>query len=644
MAKETNKKKHPILFILVLILSTILLGLIVVSPYMVDRGRYVSRAKKMVEGSDIDTFKNSHTSVVYNDKDEEIAFFKSKNDMYYISYDNIPEYAKLAFTVLHDRNYFDKESIGYVDQVKVVIDSKNIDKMEDKLSHIERTVARNVFMRDDVEGVRKKEEIFISIELSKKYSKEQVLEFYLNNIYFGNGYYGVETAARGYFGKSLSELSFSQIAFLAAVCENPIKYDPFTNKEVVLIQRNYIVTKLKDYELINRADYYRGISEEIVITPLQNKAYQYAESYILHSATLALMEHLGTIIDPETDYDLYTKEYSKYQQSIFTNGYKIYTTINTDMQKSLEESVVQGTAAYADDVDAMGVCIDNETGCVVAIVGGKENATDYYSNPVYQSKKAALNVLWPLNVYTPFIEWHHNPDYIIYQEATVSGTYINKITLREAIISYPGRFERQILSALKQEYSDSFLYRMGYTNLDEGITCLELAVGYATLADDGQYKKTGCIRKITSVADEELVVNPYTKSVIYAPNDARIMTDILKEKQEKSGITVDGAITAGYLASSKEAKEAWYVGYSRYYTTAVWMGHELDKDDIQLNPAGIWSSYMQAIHTDLEELEFEKYGEYTDMEGDFIPPEIPTERPSLGGTGGYPDDGDWWVK
>ncbi len=639
-----KKKKHPILFCLLVIASILILGLIVVSPYMVSRQRYVNRAKETLEDVGFDTFKASHTSIVYNNKDEELAFFKSENDMYYIPYENIPEHAKGAFTVLYDRQFFTRDSIGYVDQVRIVMDSKYIQELGNKLSYIERTLARNVFLKDDMEGLRRNDEIFISLELDKKYSREQIFEFYLNNIYFGNGYYGVETAARGYFGKSLSELSFSQIAFLAAVSENPIMNDPFTNIDAVLVRRNYIVTKMQDYSMIDRADYYRGISEEIVLDTDANETFKFAESYILHSATMALMESLGTVVDKDESYELYTREYAKYEQSIFTNGYRIYTTIDSQMQKQLEESVKNGKAAYEGGVNAIAVSIDNNTGCVAAIVGGDEKSVENYYSAAYMKRFKPLNVLRPLTIYTPFIEWHHNPDYVIYQEATPSGTFINQITLREAILDFPGRFEESILNRLTKDYSESFLYRMGYEKSEEGITCMELAAGFATLANDGLYGRTGCIRKITDVSAGELYNNTYAHTIIYAPNDARIMTDILKEYNADAGITAGNAITAGYGSSSKEDKMAWYVGYSRYYTTAVWMGHDTDNKDLNMNPQGIWSSFMENVHKDLDVKDFEKFGDYTDVEGDFIPPELETEKPSLGGTGGFPDDGDKWIK
>ncbi len=195
------------------------------------------------------------------------------------------------------------------------------------------------------------------------YSKEQILEFYLNNIYFSNGYYGVEAAAKGYFGKSVSELSVSEQAFIAAIPNNPTKYNPLTNYDATLSRRNLILKELRDADYIDSMTYNTAV-EDIVVTGSGEKVStknNSVETYARHCATEELMKYYGFVMrnnfDSEDEYneyeDLYQKYYSSCQQMLINGGYTVYTSIDPDAQEALQNSIDKNLAGYTtvgDDV------------------------------------------------------------------------------------------------------------------------------------------------------------------------------------------------------------------------------------------------------------------------------------------------------
>ena len=154
--------------------------------------------------------------------------------MYYIGFSDIPLTLDNAFVVMEDRDFYNHSGIDIKAIIRALIANRKSDTIVQGASTITQQVAKNVFLTQEVTWDRKIKEIFLAWGLEKKYSKEQILEFYLNNIYFSNGYYGVEAAAKGYFGKSAAELSVSEQAFIAAIPNNPTKYNPLTNYDATL--------------------------------------------------------------------------------------------------------------------------------------------------------------------------------------------------------------------------------------------------------------------------------------------------------------------------------------------------------------------------------------------------------------------------
>lgn len=680
--KKKKSKFYSIFIIILLVASSALIAFVIISPYVVLYKNYQKSAMKRVADGGEEVFKNAQSSIVYDKDDKEIAVFRSSTDKYYLNLNDISDVTKYAFVELVDRKFFDSTYADYKILIPIVKDELKAKNTVKNVSPITRRMARELFLSYDVDRDNYVTEVFVANELQKAYTKDQIFEYYINNAYFNNGYYGLEAAARGYFDTDATKLTTSKLAFLAAIAEDPSK-DPLYDMDDLLVKRNVIVTRLLSDGIIDNAEYYRAISEEITFAHSEEKKYNYLESYVVNCVVTELMQKDGFIFRDTFESDAvkntyeseYDKCYHQWFRALYTEGYRIHTSLDTAVYEELQR-YVDNTLAYNTEVTPEGnnrmegaiVCIDNSTGNVVALVGGRSVHSDSYAyNRAFEQYNVTGNVITPLNVYTPFIEWHHNPDYIVYEAQAVDGTLINKVTLREAILNWENAFATKVYGEITPKYALSLLSHMDfrravYAPREAGsygyvsATLSELAAGYGTLANDGTYRKLTCIEKVDNTYGQNVYTRSNTEKNVYAANDSRIMTEILAYNMSDGylkAIAPDNAITAGLNSVVNRGSEATMAGYSKYYTVAVWTGYiGLDNiDESKLasetltNTNTLWKTSMEYLHKGLDLEEFENSGPYSDETEAFEESTQPTtEQPSLGGRGGHPGDGDDYLR
>ena len=322
---------------------------------------------------------------IYDSDENEIQTLSSAGaNRTYVTIDQIPKDLQHAFIAIEDERFYEHNGIDMRGILRAASITLSSGEMSQGASTITQQLARNIFLTQEVTWQRKIEEIFIAWGLEKKYSKEQILEFYLNNIYFGNGYYGVEAAAKGYFNKSVSQLTLSEQAFIAAIPNNPSKYNPLTGFDKTLKRRDLILQQMYEADYISYVDYYMAKGENIVLNqPEQEKEDNSVVTYVRHCATESLMKSTGFSFrdnfsskEDEESYDsLYDTYYTRCQQMLLSGGYTVYTSFDMDLQNKLQQAVDDNLAGYTEVSDdgiykmqGAAVSIDNSTGNVVAIV------------------------------------------------------------------------------------------------------------------------------------------------------------------------------------------------------------------------------------------------------------------------------------
>lgn len=646
--KKTGRKKKIKRILWSILGICVLAGLLYMVPKLIRVSQLRKEAKELVASSTVSTFKDSKTTIIYDIHEEELCTMKNTKDMYYVTYQEIPATLVNAFVVMEDRQFYTHSGYDIKAIIRAIIINQKNNEIAQGASTITQQLARNIFLSQEVTWERKVEEIFIAVELEKKYSKNQILEFYLNNIYFGNGYYGVEAAARGYFDKSVSELTLPEQVFIAAIPNNPTRYNPLTKSENTVKRKNLILQQLNDANYISTLDYYLAKDEEIVLNERQlEEINNSVVTYARHCATESLMSVSGFKFrynfDSEEDYDAYEVTYDTFynmcQQKLLSGGYMIYTSIDMEVQNQLQQAVDNNLAEYGEksaegvySLQGAATCVDNATGNVVAIVGSRsqEDIKGYVLNRAYQSYRQPGSCIKPLNVYTPFLQLGNTPETMVTDAqieggpANADGSYAGGITLNDAVKTSKNTVAWNIYQQLTPKTGTSFLIKMGFRKIwvdrdynagalggfTYGVTTEEMAGAYAALANDGIYRRATCIRIIVDSAGKTVVNESGRDSRIYDKNASRMMTQMLKEVV-KSGTgtaaNVENAIVAGKTGTTNSSKDVWFCGYSKYYTTAVWVGYDYPREmsGINYNVNSIFRDFMTAVHQNLAVVDFD---------------------------------------
>ncbi len=668
--RERRRKRKRVRRIILSYLFVVVVLIGVIGGYFVyekfgkDILTYRQEAKKIVEESSIDTFRQDETSIVYDAKGRKLREVTGEKEVYYKTYDEIPAYFVEAMVSVEDRRFYEHHGVDYEGIMRAaMILFRNKGSITQGASTITQQLARGIFLTKEVSAERtnaqkyerKFKEIFISWELEKKYTKQQILEFYLNTIFFSNGYYGIGAAAKGYFDKDLDELSVAEVAYLCAIPNSPTYYDPRVNPDHTTERQHKILKDMHELGYLNDLEYEMAMEEKVELAPEKKISHDYVETFTNFCATEALMEQAGfefqykfdTIEEQHAYNERYRATYDEYYATLYTGGYQIYTSIEPKKQKLLQKSVDETLSVDEDKNDETGIynlqgaatCIDNSTGRVVAIVGGRtQNELQGYSlNRAYQSARQPGSTIKPLIVYTPQLERGYTPqtrvDDTKFEQANMpenSGrSYSGMISLAQAVAASKNVVAYRLFGQLTPEVGAEYLLNMNFNyltiedrqnmaaclgGLTYGATTVEMASGYATIENDGEFRKPTCIVKITDSQGNEIVKDNIKSKQVYELNASRMMTSMLQgvfNGGTASGLGIRGMSCAGKTGTTDNNTDGWFCAYTPYYTMSVWVGYDTPQATRGLwgstYPGSIWHNFMAEIHDGLKDIGFPDY-------------------------------------
>lgn len=658
MRHRRKKKKYRMFWLfvklqfLLMLLVAAGLGYYYYGGYAVQVQKMQAEALQLVKDSTERTFCAAQTSVVYDKDKKTISTLKGEKDVYYLPFEQIPVDVCSAIVSIEDKKFYQHSGIDYkaiLRAAKAMIENGEVTQGG---STITQQLARNIFLTQDKTWQRKVEEMFIATELEKKYSKTKILEYYLNNIYFGGGYYGIQAASIGYFNIGADDLDLSQIAFLCAIPNNPSLYDPLTHMENTLGRRDRILENMFEDGKISQSAFLMAKAEKITLNRPAHERNNYVETYTYYCAIRLLMEqegfHFQTEFDSEEDKKAYQERYqelyAEFQKKLFTDGYRIYTSIDLQMQEMLQQAIDEKLSGFTDvneegvyKLQGAGVCIDNESGYIRAIVGGRrQDFGGYTLNRAYQSYRQPGSSIKPLIVYTPALERGYTPDSIVTDEYIEDGpenadkSYSGEMTLRSAAAWSKNAVAWKLFEELTPKTGLSYLKAMNFSKitkdderltsslggLTNGVSPVEMAAAYAALENDGSYRAPTCIVRITDAEGYELLSTVQEEKQVYKTTAARMMTDILGTAINEgtgAGLAVPDMPSAGKTGTTNDNKDGWFAGYTRYYTTSIWVGYDMPSELPGLSgatyPGQIWHSFMQACHKGLAPAAFLPYAE-----------------------------------
>ena len=654
MAKQKKKKKkkqHRVfwffiklqIFLMVLILGG--LCFYYFGGYADKVAKLHSEAVELVQKSDKNTFLPARTSTLYDTNGDEISETATTKKADYVKYEDIPQNFVNCMVSIEDKKFYKHNGVdlkAIVRAAKSIIKNKRITQGG---STITMQLARNIYLDTNKNWQRKVKEMFIAMALEKKYSKNDIMEFYLNNVYFMNGYYGIQAACHGYFNCELSDLDLSQTAFLCAIPNSPTYYDPINNKDHTLTRRNLILKNLREDGKITQQEYETAINEEITLNMPEKDdtvKYNYVDTYAYYCATRALMENEGFKFkyyfdsdDEEKEYDAsYDEMYSYCQKKLYSDGYKIYTSIDLTMQQQLQDSIDLTLLDFTDTTDdgtfklqSAATCIDNDTGEVVAIVGGRsQDAVSHTLNRAFQSHRQPGSSIKPLIVYTPSFERGKTPDTIVNDHKFDGGpsnsgdSYYGDVTIRFAVQKSLNTVAWQLYDELTPKVGLHYVTATALGGFTTGVSTLEMASAYSTLENDGMYRNPTCIKSIVDSDNNIIYTSSQKDTVIYTETASRmmtdVMTDVMKSGTGRSANLDNGMPCAGKTGTTNDKKDGWFCGFTRYYTTCVWVGCDMPETVKKLTgssyPAEIWKNYMDQIHADLTPIDFLPYAQISD--------------------------------
>lgn len=619
-------------------------------------------AKALVNESTADTFRPNQTSYVYSADGTEIAKLYENTDSTYLEFDEIPKDVINAFVAVEDRTFWDNSGIDMKGIVRVCLNYlKTRGDVAQGASTITQQLSRDIFLTNEKSLERKVKEIFIARDLTKKYSKEDLMEFYCNNVCFANGIYGIEDASQQFFHKSASELTLSEAAYLCAIPNRPEYYNPFKDSSTALTRRDKILEDMYECGYISQDELKEAKNEtmDVASEKTNEKFYNYETSFAIDCAVEYLMEELYDFdfqyhFDTKEEYTAYHEDYTQVYQTarhmLYTGGYRIETTIDLDaqenLQKILDDHLAFSTATKEEDgvynLQGAMTVIDNETGKVVAAIGGRsqdELAQTLSLNRAYQTYRQPGSSIKPLAVYTPALMKGYTANSSLKNisvKAANSGAKVSSLSgssvpLRQAVVRSLNGCAYWLFNEITPSYGMSFLDEMEFSNLTPddhshltsalgglsyGTNTTEMANAYYTLYNHGTYTKADCITSIKDNKGNEIYSDPESKDV-YSASAADEMVNILKGVLNDSRGTahslnwssLTGTEAAGKTGTTNDNREGWFCGITPYYTISVYVGNDDHSIVSGLSgssyPAQIWKDAMYYMIQDKPDASFD---------------------------------------
>lgn len=627
--------------------------------------KYNDYANEVVENATYNDFKLQESSYIYDTNGKLLTKLRADQDSSYIMYKDIPPAFVDAFVAIEDRTFWDNSGIDFKGIARVIyyyIKTKG--EEEHGASTITQQLARNIFLTHEVSLERKGKEMLIAMKLTSKFSKEEIMEFYCNDICFANAYYGISAAAKGYFNKNVNELSLSEICYLCSIPNSPEYYNPYKNPDRAIPRRNKILKDMFEQGLISEEELNKALNEQIVIERPSYEFNDYLSTFAIDCSIEYLMEKSGfnfrykfdDMNDYESYQESYNNAYANAKNDLYTGGYRIYTSLDKNVQEGLQ-GILDNNLSFSEEINEENgiyslqgaiTALDNETGKIIAVVGGRsqdsEKQSEVYSlNRAFQAFRQPGSCIKPLVVYTPAIMKGYTPNTsvmdISVSEAKKKGTDVQKLsgtpmTLRSALIHSKNGVAWQIFDKFGGDYCMDFLNQMEFRKicpndffnssalggLTYGTTTVEMAGAYSTLQNHGIYRGATCIISIIDSNGEEIYIEPEGKQV-YKASSADTVVDIMK------GVLTEGTgaklgwskasktIAAGKTGTTNDSKDGWFCGFTPYYTVTVWVGYDTPQKLNNLYgatyPGQIWKDSMLYLIQDLDDKTTFEKGDYT---------------------------------
>ena len=527
---------------------------------------------------------------------------------------DISPYLVRAIISVEDQRFYEHRGIDLVRILAAAVTNLREHRAAQGGSTLTQQLARQSFLTSDKTLRRKVKEAILAWRLEREFTKDQLLELYLNKVYFGDGLYGVEAASLGFFGKHARDVDVAEAALLAGLAKSPSTYAPTINLERAVARRNVVLQAMRDTNAIDAITYENALHSE---------------------------PHLADALRSEETYGQYYKEEVRKQlvqrfgwERVYQGGLKVYTTLDLDMQKAAEAEIARSLAEIenrqlkrvkqaqpsADPLQAALVALDPMTGEVRAMVGGR-NFDQSRFNRAAQARRQAGSAFKPF-VYASALEQGFTPANVIdgldTPIATLQGAWVpddhggsSAMTMRAALKTSSNRAAVQLLQEIGIPTAVRYAQRLGIGGLPEvpslalgsgEVTLLSMTSAYSAFANQGMFTPPAFIRRVDDSSGHVLYMSSTRADRALSEATAFIMTSMMSDvinggtawQARRVGFTLPAA---GKTGTTNDYRDAWFVGFTPHLVAGVWIGYDMPRTIIANGYAGelavpLWGRFM----------------------------------------------------
>lgn len=593
-------------------------------------------------GISLDEFAVDLSSVLYyQNKDtgqwEELVTLQSEYFRKWIEYEDIPINLEHALVAIEDQRFYTHSGVDWYRTVAAF--GNMFLNMRDTAfggSTITQQLIKNLTTEDDVTVQRKLLEIFRALELEKEYEKRDIIEWYLNYVYFGHGCYGIGAAANFYFGKEVGELTLAECASIIGITNNPSRYSPYSYPKNNKDRQETVLYKMLEQGYISQTEYDAAMRQQLVFQRGEDEVYEeiiytWFEEAVINEVLEDLQEIKGVP--------------SKFARDLlFYGGYRIYTTFDPDIQAAVDavyldvDGLPKVTGSSA-QLQSSIVIVDPYTGDIPALSGGVgEKTANLLRNRATMARRSPGSSIKPLTAYAPAMDLNlltpatkfndsasvvltGKPDWLPRND---DRNHRGIVTVKYALQRSINTIAAQIVDKLTPDVAYKFATEklglglvpadndyapLALGGLTYGVTVREMAEAYTIFPNEGLRNKTRTYTMLYD-ADDNLVYEKKRESVTAISDTTAYHMNVLLQNAVTSGTGYEARLTnmptAGKTGTTSDKKDRWFTGYTPYYVAAVWTGYDTPAEmTVRGNPAAqIWKRVMDPIHENLESRDF----------------------------------------
>jgi 1A family penicillin-binding protein len=552
-------------------------------------------------------------STVFYDRNGQQAFTISKEHRFEVPLEKISPNLRNAIVAIEDQRFYDHSGVDIVRVGGAALANLREGRRAEGASTITQQLARLSFLNFEKTYTRKLQEVILATVLDAEYSKEQLLELYLNKVYFGSGLYGAEAAARGYFGKPASELTVAEAALLAGLVKAPSNYAPTVDKERAVARRAVVLNQMRGMGVIDDEELKRAKAEKVVISDALRREEPYGR-YFKDFVRKELIARFG-------------------EERVYEGGLRVYTTIDMDMQRAADAEVQRVLADLEKRrskrsketparLQASLIAMDPASGEVRAMVGGRDFVESNYNRATLAMRQSG-SAFKPF-VYAAALEAGYSPASLITDLNrpidTPQGAWTpedehstaSAMTMRAALKSSSNRAAVRMIEDVGIGKAVSYAEKIGVSGiprvpsaaLGSGEVTLEsLTAAYAVFANGGIRREPLYILRVEDSEKNVLFTAQRDQDPVVSPQTAFLMTEMLADvidhgtayKARQLGFRLPAA---GKTGTTNEYRDAWFVGYTPRLVTGVWVGFDQPQTIMREGYAGdvavpLWAAFMR---------------------------------------------------